>query len=809
MLCCECKLFFKAFKSLQTHLRIVHKYDSSSTYFCQEVNCFRRFTSLRSFRNHCGLKHSNSSYQAPSKRNLKQVPNPSAHAQCEGGVEVENNIFGENKKEKVNIYNFKDCFNEELLLFISKLYNLAHLPKSYIQLIINYLSDLFSNLDFFEKYIIDNTDSVDFKKNVSDIFSFLKNPFESYKSEYLRMKEMEKTENFIKPITYNVGQSLSDVRNKKNILYKSVTITAQFIPLRSQLKKFFEIQIFFSEIKKYLANLHQENLQVSNIIQSPLWKKIETNFSGKTVFPLLLYFDDYESGNPLGARAGVHKLGAVYISLPCLPPQYSSKLSNIFLALLFHTDDRKCFGNRAVFNVLLDELLFLENEGIDICTDRKTEKVYFALALVLGDNLGMNSILGFNECFVANSFCRICKMKQTETFFSYCPSENFPLRTRFNYASDLELNNSSITGIKEECIFHVLKNFHLTENISVDPMHDLLEGVCHYDLILILNNFIVVEKYISLENFNYKLQIFSYEINDLGNRPSLLPTEFYKKKKLPFSASEMLCFVKIFSFLIGEYIPSNNTYWELYKYLRKIIDIVLKESISSQDINYLKFCISEHNRLYLHLSKKHLTPKFHFLTHYPSVISQIGPISGNIWSMRYESKHQESKRTGNVSCNRKNITYSLAMKHQLKVCFRLISKEIFPCDIIFGSLSSVENLNDFLHFSGPLEEIFWSVPWFSCSWITYHGYKYKVNTVFLTHSIDLLPQFGIVTDILISNQNQISFKLKLFETIAFNEHFLAYEGHSTNDSIIIFLKDILDYKPYSSTKINNIHLFNN
>lgn len=37
-------------------------------------------------------------------------------------------------------------------------------------------------------------------------------------------------------------------------------------------------------------------------------------------------------------------------------------------------------------------------------------------------------------------------------------------------------------GILEECIFHSITNFHITQNISVDVMHDLFEGICRYDL---------------------------------------------------------------------------------------------------------------------------------------------------------------------------------------------------------------------------------------------------------------------------------------------------------------------------------------
>lgn len=60
----------------------------------------------------------------------------------------------------------------------------------------------------------------------------------------------------------------------------------------------------------------------------------------------------------------MHKLGAVYISIPCLPPHIQSTLKTIFLTLLFHSTDRQKFGNNIIFKPLIDELYFLGEQGI-------------------------------------------------------------------------------------------------------------------------------------------------------------------------------------------------------------------------------------------------------------------------------------------------------------------------------------------------------------------------------------------------------------------------------------------------------------
>ena len=77
---------------------------------------------------------------------------------------------------------------------------------------------------------------------------------------------------------------------------------------------------------------------MENFVQGSLWRnKVKNNFADKTVFPLFVYFDDYEINNPLWSHKTIHKLGAVYYSIPCLPPEVNSLIENIFVGGSFHS----------------------------------------------------------------------------------------------------------------------------------------------------------------------------------------------------------------------------------------------------------------------------------------------------------------------------------------------------------------------------------------------------------------------------------------------------------------------------------------
>ena len=93
----------------------------------------------------------------------------------------------------------------------------------------------------------------------------------------------------------------------------------------------------------------------------------------------------------------------------------------------------------------------MQTEGIIIETENGPERIYFALGLVLGDKLGLNSIFGFVESFNSNYFCRLCKMSKKETQFLFIEGKV----CSENYAEDVSLNDTSLTGIKEKSVWDV------------------------------------------------------------------------------------------------------------------------------------------------------------------------------------------------------------------------------------------------------------------------------------------------------------------------------------------------------------------
>lgn len=71
-------------------------------------------------------------------------------------------------------------------------------------------------------------------------------------------------------------------------------------------------------------------------------------------------------------------------------------------------NEAKKYFNLRIFARLLLELSTLEEKGILLNIKGKIIDVHFALALIIGDNLGVHALLGHLEGFSAHHPCRFC-----------------------------------------------------------------------------------------------------------------------------------------------------------------------------------------------------------------------------------------------------------------------------------------------------------------------------------------------------------------------------------------------------------------
>lgn len=582
--------------------------------------------------------------------------------------------------------------------FMAKIHSYLDIPRIDVESIANDVNQLFDNIiNDVEKQVMQVIASATNKNQIIEslkpIFQKNQNQFSEINTEHRCLTHFTRLGTYIPPVEYVLCERREFVHVDNVKVLQMMKVTALFIPIRHVFKKFFELPGIFYETMNYMDSLLSDDDMISNFIQGNRWNETVTHFVGKIVLPVFLYFDDYEVNNPLGSHKGISKCGALYLSIPCLPPTLASKLEKIFLFVLFNTLDREVFKNPIIFSKVIDELEFLESKGIVIRLANQEKTIYFKLALVLGDNLGLHSILGFSEGFSGNSFCRFCHIKKNDRNNIFDEGE-CSLQTKENYDNDILKHDSTQTGIVNECIFHKIPHFHVTKNLSVDVMHDLLEGVCQYDMGLILHKLIKVSELFPLDEVNLRIKGMDYGRSK--NIPPEILDSHIKQKRLKMSASEMLTFVRYFQYIFCSIIPNDNDVWDLYEELRDIVELTASENVHKDCVPQLRLKVAEYLQLLNNLFLGSIKPKHHFLIHYARVLLESGPI-WKMCSMRFESKHREGKIVARAAVSRVNVCHTVAIKHQLRLNYQLLfSKEIlaFIYDPSLMKMAPMKTLSD-------------------------------------------------------------------------------------------------------------------
>jgi len=675
------------------------------------------------------------------------------------------------------VADFERAATESALTLVSKLYSIDTLSRSHVQLVVDSVREQLSGgfLEILEKKVIDALSTVENPGAISEIqhmFKIQRGMYDGLESEFKRLQVFENCGAFIAPESYVIGPSL-DMGS-----LEPKDLTGQFMSLKKVLKAFLELPDVFSTIRSYMEKLElSDGTSIENFVQGKLWKEhIKPLFNGKFVLPLAAYCDEFEPCDPLGSHSGVYKLSGVYYEILCVPPEYRSSLDNILTALFFHAQDKE-FGSADVYRPFLTELKSLESEGLKIVVEKEEIEVYFALCLFFGDNLGVHSVLGFVECFVANLPCRACRIPRTQAAVQVSLDKSL-LRNRDNYESDVELNDVSATGVKERCLWNVLQSFHCTENLAWDIMHDLDEGVWDWDLCCILDVLIFERKRFSLEVLNDRVQGFRYGTVEIGNKPPIITKEQIKRRKLHCSASERQCLLRFLGLMIGDLVMvdgEDSDVWHFYNVAHDIVDFHASPFVTIDDPVLLKNLVEEHHALFLRLFPgEKLRPKHHHMLHHPDALLQIGPLK-NVSTYPFEHKHKSSKQYANVNSNHMNVPYSLAVKAQLKLCYRLLSQKGFDSkfNCSAGELVSVAFIKDsesFVHLLPPGSGSLHCV-----KWVTVCGIRYAIGMVLVARLDSDYPVFGQIKLISLSENQKVAFVLRLLQTLTYTKRFEAYE----------------------------------
>lgn len=770
--CALCEQNFDSVDALSAHLIFFHRRLHSDSFTC--FQCKRSFRELYAFKRHLNKGHFNvggGNINLINENVNEPVVDDGAEDQPDRGVDGsiadEQNVDGEsiddNDDPILTLENFVHSLYQNVQQYVAQLYQIPSVNRKLVDKIVNATSELISDISqnlkknvfkFIDSFEDVPNDYHDNFNKLDSMFQILSDPFEGVQTEHQRFKTLLDSGSYIPPNEFEMGHDDKYEKVGNTVHLVRTPVYGQFVPMRQVLKTFLELPNVFCSITEYLEKLSHQG-KISNFVQGTLWKHQCSAFAeGQVVLPLNIEFDDFEPDNVLGSHHGSHSFGALYAVLPCLPPEHQSALDNIFLFCLFESKHRKMFGNEMAFSRVIEELTYLGEEGILVNICGQEIRVYFCLCIIIADNLGNNAIQGFIECFRGNYFCRLCKLHRNEMSVVCTAVPDQQLRTVQNYREDLAVGDSSLTGIKEECIFNAVPNYHCVQNGNCDVMHDLFEGMLVYDLCNILYYFVSVRGYLDLDWLKNRIDAFDYGPSDVGNRPPTLHCSLSSLENCSWnlSSSEYLCLGRYLCLMIGDLIPAENRVWKFYLIVREIVEIMTSPVIDENLPMYLQTLVQEHHEMYLELFGP-LKPKHHFMVHHPYLMKQNGPLI-HLSSLMCERNHRRGKLYSRVNNSRVNPALSVAIKFQLMLSERLSRSENFSVCIKTYKVNRVrvDSVPQYISFAESLPfdstDIVSSV-----KKVEVAGTLYSLNMVLVLEVGELLPKFGRVVNILVEGDN--------------------------------------------------------
>ena len=322
-------------------------------------------------------------------------------------------------------------------------------------------------------------------------------------------------------------------------------------------------------------------------------------------------------------------------------------------------------------------------------------------------------------------------------------------------------------------------------------MHDLLEGVIPVTLKYVLRHFIRLHLFTVLD-INDKIAE-SENLSHEKYKPQPLTNEMFSGKgHIKGNSSENWCLLRILPLIVGNIINEGDNVWEIYLLLREIVDIVLCNKLPHSMIGYLETCINDFLRLFTsQLPEVRMTPKMHYLVHYPRYIERYGPLTG-LWAMRFEGKHYPFKQLASSIKNWKNIAMSLAKRHQLQQCYvfsDFMSKQV---ETIGAKVVRCASLPTSL--LRAIVELDNNVPdtVCSCTAIARNGVLLKIDHAYPQKFLpNNLLQFFIIK-YLLCIKNEFYVCGKTIPSTEYIRHYCAYIGEESTEWHAFSFKDTLD-----------------
>lgn len=223
----------------------------------------------------------------------------------------------------------------------------------------------------------------------------------------------------------------------------------------------------------------------------------------------------------------------------------------------------------------------------------------------------------------------------------------------------------------------------------------------------------------------------------------------------------------------------------------------LVDSLISKLSKLLDSLISKHRHRFCSVFPEgKLTPKHHFVEHYPQLIRAFGPLV-SLRTMRFEAKHHFFKKiVRQTSCFR-SILKSMTKKHQSMIAYHLHGSNVRRSALSASKTSRVplevvnEHIQKFLSQKFP-EETFVNLT----NNVEFQGISYSIGMMLVHGSTGGLPDFAEILQIIIV-PGSLAFVVKL-QNAWYYQHFRCFKLDTTSIVKVIEQPQLTDMYPLAA-----------
>lgn len=182
----------------------------------------------------------------------------------------------------------------------------------------------------------------------------------------------------------------------------------------------------------------------------------------------------------------------------------------------------------------------------------------------------------------------------------------------------------------------------------------------------------------------------------------------------------------------------------------------MSPSITVNHIKSLESLVYDLNTLHIKLGTP-LKPKFHFLTHYPTILRLFGLVV-HFWTMRYESKLKDIKASAVSTRSQLNLLKTISLKQVLQFCHVINELKV--------------NINCTLHD------------------------EFKVGSFVILSLHDSEAKFGKIINVK-NHENDTYLDCEGFEELYFDFHYHAYYLERNTDlDTTVNIKNLSSFVPF-------------